>query len=323
MSRRIRDHPAVDSLRAVARKLTVVIPTRNRAACLGVAIASVLASPLINDPRQVVVVDDDSTDNTSVVAREFDTEYIRVRCHGPSGTRNAGLMVSTTPYITFLDDDDAWVSGAMERQLEALDHEPDAAFAYGVSQAATEAMQPLDVTWPAAPLPSGRVPEQLYLALPQIGAVMFRRDLLVESGGFDSKITFGEDAELMLRLAAHHAIVGVDAVSVLYRQRAPSRARADYYWKGRSIVHWRPGRVGVGWRAFVRFESHTRGLFASRFCEDAAWCAEHGSRRDALVCLSRALRISPPHTLVRLHPMFWPTLRKVMAVSWARPPTTA
>ena len=323
MSRQRRDHPVVDSLRAVARKLTVVIPTRNRAACLGVAIASVLASPLINDPRQIVVVDDDSTDATSLVARDFDTEYIRVTCHGPSGTRNAGLMMSTTPYVAFLDDDDAWLSGAMEPQLEALDHEPDAAFAYGMSRAATEELRPLDATWPAAPLPSGRVPEQLYLAFPQIGSVIFRRDLLVDAGGFDSTMTFGEDAELMLRLASHHPIVGVDSVSVLYRQRAPSRARADYYWKGRSIVHWRPGHSGVGWRAFARFDLHTRGAFASRFCEDAAWCAENGSRWDALVCLYRADRISPPHTLFRLGPMFWPTLRKVMAVPWARGPTTA
>src|SRR5262249_59370281 len=123
---------------------SVVIPTRNRAACLGVAIASVLASPLITDPRQIVVVDDDSSDDTPLVARDFDTEYIRVTCRGPSGARNAGLMMSATPYIAFLDDDDAWLSGAMESQLEALDHESDAAFAYGLSQAATDDMQPLE-----------------------------------------------------------------------------------------------------------------------------------------------------------------------------------
>jgi glycosyltransferase involved in cell wall biosynthesis len=287
-----------------------------------VAIASVLASPLINDPRQIVVVDDDSTDTTSLVAREFNTEYIRVRCHGPSGSRNAGLTLTTTPYVAFLDDDDAWVNGALEGQLEALDHEPDAAFAYGVSQAATEEMQPLDATWPGVPLPSGRVPEQLYLAPPQIGSVVFRRDVLVEAGGFDPRISFGEDADLLVRLAAHHRVVGVDSVSILQRQRSPSRARADYYWKGRSIVHWRPRHAGVGWRAFARFDSQSRGVFASRFCEDAAWCAGRGDRRDALVCLSRALWISPPHTLLRLYPIFWPTLTKALTVSRARGPTT-
>src|SRR5262245_59911492 len=122
---------------AAARKLTVVIPTRNRAACLAVAIASVLASPLISDPHQIVVVDDDSSDDTPIVARDFDTEYVHVNTHGPSGSRNAGLTLSSTPYVAFLDDDDAWVGGAMERQVDALDHDPSAAFAYGIAQAAT------------------------------------------------------------------------------------------------------------------------------------------------------------------------------------------
>ena len=303
----------VDSFaRSVAQKLTVVIPTRNRAAFLSIAIASVLASPLIHDPHQIIVVDDDSSDSTAQVVEDFDTGYIRVSCHGPSGSRNAGLTASTTPYIAFLDDDDAWLDGAMETQIEALDHDPEAAFAYGMALDATESLDPMEATWPRTPLASGRVPERLYLSFPQIGAVAFRRDRLLDVGGFDTNMSYGEDADAMLRLAARHPVVGVESVSVLYRQRHPSRARADYFWKVRSIVHWRPKHLGVGWRAFAQFDVHTRGLFASRFCEDAAWCATNGSRPDAVLCLYRSFRISPAHALLRLLPTFWATLRNVV-----------
>ena len=296
----------------MAQKLTVVIPTRNRAACLSVAIASVLASPLITDPHQIIVVDDDSTDTTSQVVDNYDTSYIHVSCHGPSGSRNAGLTASGTPYIAFLDDDDAWISGAMETQVDALEHDPEAAFAYGMALAATETLDPVGATWPTPPLASGRIAERLYLEFPQIGAVAFRRDSLLDIGGFDTNIDYGEDADVMLRLAARYPVVGVESVSVLYRQRHPSRSRADYFWKVRSIVHWRPKHLGVGWRAFAKFDVRTRGLFASRFCEDAAWCAANGNRRDALLCLYRSLRVSPAHSVLRLRPAFWATLRDVV-----------
>jgi glycosyltransferase involved in cell wall biosynthesis len=299
--------------KALARTLTVVIPTRNRPSYLAIAIASVLASPLVHDPSQIIVVDDDSTDNTSQVAASHNTRYIQVRCHGPSASRNAGLARSDTPYVAFLDDDDAWLPGAMEEQVRALDRHPDAAFAYGRTQLATETLEPLDATWPMPPLASGLVPDRLYLNFPQIGAVVFRRDLLVAAGGFDTTINFGEDAEMLLRVAGRHPIVGVESVSVLYRQRPPSMARADYFWGGRAVVRWRPKRAGVSWSSFARFDFHQRGSFAFRFCEDAAWCAENASRRDAVVCLYRALRISPLHTLLRQHATFWSTVRAVAA----------
>jgi hypothetical protein len=133
-------------------------------------------------------------------------------------------------------------------------------------------------------------------------------------------LAFPQGRRLMLRVAARYPVVGVESVSVLYRQRTPSKDRADYFWKERAIVHWRPRHLGVGWVAFARFDAHTRGLFALRFCEDAAWCAEQGSRRDAIVCLSRALRISPPHTVLRLRRTVWATLGRIAVTSSATTP---
>jgi hypothetical protein len=230
--------------------------------------------------------------------------------------------MSQAEYVAFLDDDDAWLPSAMTAQAEALDKTPDAAFAYGQVQLAGEDLTPLDHVWPSPPLITGLAPERLYLNLPQIGAVLFRRDLLLEARGFNTAISFGEDADMMMRLAARHPIVGVEAPTVLYRQHPPSMKRADYYWNGRAIVHWHPKGMGVGWKAFATFESSTRGAFAWRFCQDAEWCAQHGQRRDAVVCLYRAFRISPPHTLVRQHHAVMTTIKTLAAVR-ERPPEQA
>jgi Glycosyl transferase family 2 len=277
--------------------VSVVIPTRNRASLLAGAIASVLGSPLMKCPEQIIVVDDDSHDQTEQVARRFGVRYVRVAHRNAGRSRNAGLALADTTYVAFLDDDDVWLPGNMQAQLAALEAHPKAAFAYGIAQGAAEDLQPLPWTFPSPPLISGIAPEQLHLAYPQVGVVLFRRETLVEVGGFDGRILYGEDGDLMIRIAAQHDIVGVEVVGVLFRQRAPSKARSDYHWARREVTRWKPKHVGVGWRTSVQFRLRHRGLFCRRFIEDGAACVDLRHRQDALACLCRALWVSPPHAL--------------------------
>ena len=274
------------------RAISVVIPTHNRAQWLAAAIGSTLKSPLI-ERKNVIVVDDDSKDDTEEVARSYGVTYLRGVFKGPSGARNAGLAATTSYYVNFLDDDDEWLPHNMEAQLAALENHPDAGFAFGLARSATEDMQPTRWTWPSLPLATS--PDALHGGYPQIGAVLFRRDAIMEAGCFNPQIRYAEDGDLELRIAARHQIIGLNVIGVLYRDRRPGKARADYYWSNRAVTNWWPR--SVGWRARVWFIYWIRRLFFSRFLEDAAVSAETGSMRDAFVCLGRALWISPAHFL--------------------------
>jgi glycosyltransferase involved in cell wall biosynthesis len=278
-------------------QLSVIIPTRNRADLLDNAIASVLGSPLIVSKNQILVVDDGSHDLTEYVVQKHGVPRIRVENRNVARNRNAGLALVTTPYVTFLDDDDVWLPGNMEPQLKALERHPGAAFSYGIAQCATENLQPISLTFPSPPLPSGIVPEQLHMGYPNLGVVLFRRDAVASVGGFDPSIVYGQDADLLLRIAAEREIIGVDFVGMMHRLRSPSKARANYYWERRGITRWAPRHLGVGWRPLMRFRIRTRGLFFSRFCSDALACVLLGLRRDAFECLSRAVRVSPLHAI--------------------------
>ena len=280
-----------------AGELSVVIPTRDRASLLDITIASVLRSPLIVSPEQIIVVDDDSHDGTAEMAGRHAVSYLRVANHNISRTRNAGFSLVRTPYVTFLDHDDVWLPGNMKPQLEALERHPDAAFAYGIARCASEELEPIALTFPSPPLPSGVIPERLHLGYPNLGVVLFRREAIDSVGGFDPAIRYHQDADLLLRISSRQKIVGVDFVGMLHRLRSPSRARADYYWASREVLHWMPRHLGVGWIAAIRFRRKTKGLFFYRFCADASACASLGHRRDALRCLSRALRVSPLHAV--------------------------
>jgi glycosyltransferase involved in cell wall biosynthesis len=281
-------------------RVSVVIPTHNRAAQLETALLSVIDSPLISSPDQIIVVDDDSQDRTPEVVSKFGVRSVTVARHSPACSRNAGWRRTATEYVTFLDDDDVWLPGNLEPQLAALDAHPRAGFAYGIARCAQEDLEPSDTIFPAPPLASGHTPGGLHEQYPQLGVVLFRRAALEEAAGFDPRVPYGEDAELMLRIAARREIVGVERVGMLHRIRRASRARSDYFWPLREIARWRPKGVGVGWHAALRFQVSTRGLFFSRFVDDAAACSAAGHRWDALVCGARATWVSPLHA-VRHH----------------------
>src|SRR5207244_12272075 len=50
---------------------------------------------------------------------------------GLGAARNVGLIASTAPYITFLDDDDVRLPGSLEAQIKLLEARPDAGLIYG------------------------------------------------------------------------------------------------------------------------------------------------------------------------------------------------
>jgi hypothetical protein len=117
----------------------------------------------------------------------------------------------------------------------------------------------------------------------------------MEAGGFDPQIPYHNCGDLELRIAAHHEIIGLNVIGVLYRDRRPGKIRADYYWSNRAVTNWWPRKVG--WRARAWFIYWIRRMWFSRFLEDAAASAEAGRSRDAFVCLGRALWVSPAHFL--------------------------
>ena len=104
--------------------IAAVITTRNglTRGFLFDAIDSVLAQTL--RPREVLLVDDASTDGTVDAVRHKFGDAVPVLCLaqnlGPSGARNAGVAATQSPLIAFLDDDDQWLAHRLEVQLPSM-----------------------------------------------------------------------------------------------------------------------------------------------------------------------------------------------------------
>jgi len=105
-------------------KVSVIIPTYNRAHLVGRAIQSVLNQTY--QDFEIIVVDDGSADNTKEVIKKFQEQDKRVKYirheknRGGSAARNTGIKASRGEYIAFLDSDDKWVPGKLEKQLKKI-----------------------------------------------------------------------------------------------------------------------------------------------------------------------------------------------------------
>jgi glycosyltransferase involved in cell wall biosynthesis len=107
---------------------SVVIPTFNRAALIGLTIDSVLAQEL--GDFELIIVDDGSTDNTQEVLAAYADPRLRLTrvVNGERGrARNEGTALARGSYVTFLDSDDRWAPTHLTEaeKLIAQHHRPE------------------------------------------------------------------------------------------------------------------------------------------------------------------------------------------------------
>ena len=112
--------------------VSVIIPVYNGEAYLAEAIISILNQTV--SVASILVIDDGSTDHTSIIARSFDrlVNYIYQPNQGAAAARNRGVASATGEFIAFLDADDLWLPDKLAQQIAALQADPqlDMIFSY-------------------------------------------------------------------------------------------------------------------------------------------------------------------------------------------------
>ncbi|MDX2042634.1 MAG: glycosyltransferase [Acidobacteriota bacterium] len=106
-------------------KVSVIIPAYNSAQFIAEAIQSVLAQSY--DNREIIIVDDGSTDATLDVLRGFG-EQIKLLTKtngGPASARNLAIRHASGKYIAFLDADDLWMPEKLAEQVAFLESQPE------------------------------------------------------------------------------------------------------------------------------------------------------------------------------------------------------
>ena len=260
-------------------RLSVVVPTRDRAPEMENAVRSVLAQGFRD--LEVVVVDDSSSDTTADAVGRLATDR-RVRYvrndgpGGPGGARNRGIAVATGELVSFCDDDDEWLPGAAGSTVEALEADPGAVLVaawHEVHHVATGSRAVY-----RGPLEYGHA-GLLWRNFPAIVFGVVRRSALGEELCFDPLMPTSEDWDLWVRCSAVGRVRTLPLA--LYRYRQHPRARVT----GAAEPH-RTGRQ-------MFLEKHAdRMTAACRYYHDAVIGLLDG-RRHAAARLAAAGRKDP------------------------------
>jgi glycosyltransferase involved in cell wall biosynthesis len=205
---------------------SVIIPTHNRRAMVREAIASVLVQR--GASFELIVVDDGSTDGTWDDLQRLARDPVRVLRTGNSGpavARNRGVALARGRYLAFLDSDDLWMPGKLASQVALMHTNPHLA----ISQSGEVWMRNGRRVNPARrhQKRSGDIfADSLRTCLISPSAVIMKRELLDEAGGFDETMAACEDYDLWLRILARHEAGLIDEPLVIRRAGHPGQLSA-------------------------------------------------------------------------------------------------
>jgi glycosyltransferase involved in cell wall biosynthesis len=211
--------------------VSIVLPTFNRLRFLAATVDTVLAQSFTG--WELIIADDGSDVPTRQYLRSL-AERPRVRLIGLSHTgvpaivRNAALREARGEYVAFIDSDDLWSPGKLERQLEALRARAHCRWSYTAFSQIDASGLPLAEEATRRWVPhEGFIFEPLTLGEVSIRtpSVVATRELLLHSGGFDETLRSAEDLDLWLRLSLASEVLLVDEPLLRVRRHAENHSR--------------------------------------------------------------------------------------------------
>src|ERR1700759_780125 len=124
--------PEASSATPVTPVFTVLIDTYNYAHYIEDAVRSVLEQNFPAELREILVVDDGSTDDTETRLTKFGSaiRYFKKVNGGQASAFNFGLQHARGEYVALLDADDVWLPDKLQRIYQAFQNQPDAGMAY-------------------------------------------------------------------------------------------------------------------------------------------------------------------------------------------------
>ncbi len=231
-------------------KVSVIIPTKNRSALLAEAIERIESQTVPREQYEVIVIDNDSTDDTRQVLEQKARTYSNLKYglqekRGPAATRNAGLRLANAEVVLFIDDDVQAAHSLVQAHFECHQRIPNASVIGAV-----------EIPWDNTTDPFLRYLRDhriLNPYTPSKGPIDFSyyhtcnvstpTNVLLNVGGFNEsfQIPAMEDIELGYRLekAGSRMVFAPDAKAVHYRfpgyRDFIDRSEQAGYWLGQLL----------------------------------------------------------------------------------------
>lgn len=292
--------------------VSVCMGAYNRADFIREAIDSALAQTYPN--VEVVVVENCSTDGTLDVLKSYG-DRIRLVTRAQHAvecavSRNQAAQLARGPYIAFLDSDDVWEPGKLEKQIRFLEAHPEIPLCHTYCRVIDDQSRMVGIRHEGKLPPTGRCFEALLdHCWITISSVVARRSLFDELGWFNEQGLFahcGDDYEFFMRVAARYPIGRLDEALTRYRKGAQNLTRGR--WRQtpeavpfhRHLIH----RPDI-WRGVVPRTAVVEA-FIRRSLDNAQFWRAHGFMARSLWFSVQALGYRP------LDPRVWGETAKTL-----------
>ncbi len=192
--------------------ISVIIPTYNRAHTLPRALESVMAQTL--PPKEIIVIDDGSTDDTKIVLANYPGLIIVDQKNlGVSAARNVGIQKADGKWVALLDSDDEWLPEKLEKQWIAICNDD-------------KLICHTDEIWirngkRVNPMKKhqkygGWIYERcLPLCVISPSSVMIHKSVFGDVGVFDESLEVCEDYDLWLRICSKYPVLFIDELLIV------------------------------------------------------------------------------------------------------------
>lgn len=201
--------------------VSIILPTHNRDSTLADSINSVLGQTF--GDFELIVVDDGSTDQTSVIVNSFRDTRIRYvplsENKGAAYSRNMGLAESRGELVAFQDSDDIWLPLKLEKQLAAWKEAGEDAVVYSDmlridARGASHYFAAPDVRTGVLVDPATNDYQVFRIG---IVTVLGRKRLFESVGGFDESLPRYIDLDILARLVLRYRFHHIKEPLVIYR----------------------------------------------------------------------------------------------------------
>lgn len=217
----------------VTPAITVLMPAYNAARYIGEAIASVLQQTFTD--FELLIVNDGSTDDTLEIIGTFRDERIVVinqPNRGVADALNTGLAQARAPYIARFDADDICYPYRLEKQIRFLQDNPEYIL---VGSEAKYILENGDFLFDfhCIAYSHEQVIDKLYFYCPFVHpTVMYRKDAVMDAGGYPTHAHNFEDYLLWTSLAGSGRLCNLTEPLIKYRLNSTS-VTIDEKWRGR------------------------------------------------------------------------------------------
>ena len=191
-------------------KVSVIIPTLNRINTLQRAIDSVIAQSFKS--IEIIVVDNGSSDGSVKMLKKYYPTVKVIHEHkvGVSASRNKGIKYASSPWIAFLDSDDAWDQNKLEKQINLLHNSHDKYRLIHTNEIWIRNGKKINQMKKHQKFGGYIFNECLSLCCISPSSVLIDRSIFDDMGLFNENLPVCEDYDMWLRICSKEEVLFID-----------------------------------------------------------------------------------------------------------------